>query len=217
MKAYIETYIKLARGGLFKNAYYGFILVVIFMLAIAPRIGADAESMILLFFPLAVLADLDTKKYVVASSVPIPIHQRIRLLYMNTYILCFLSMVVVHLGYLIIGEVRAISTSIIVFCLVNMGSHLYYAIFCSQEFKEDPQERIKAMLSFSIILTSVIMGLLSLNFYLLKGGLIHYAMIHISIGSKIIVIVIVGILQGVTAHLSFKKVESVARNREVRA
>jgi len=205
MKRYIEGYMKLIRGGFFKESYKFLAVTILVLIAFALKIGADVEVIIFTFLGMGIFLDLDERKYSLATALPMKIKTRIKMLYINTYVICFLGSLSAQLAYLIRGELRPISTMVIVWMLSVIGCNLYYLIFASNEFKEDPQEQIAVMIAYTLILTMAGMILLIIHFAI-KGSIISYLIEHSSILFQIMSIGVLVFLTGVMTAISYKSV-----------
>ena len=205
MKTFAQTYIKLARGGFFNQSYKYFLLTIIALFIFAPKIGSDIEVIIFTFLALVIFSDLDARKYSLAVSLPIKVKTRIKMLYINTYVLCFLGSLSAQLAYLIRGEVRPVSIMVIIYMLSVVGCSICYLIFASSEFKQDPQEEVGIMIAFSLVLT--IAGMFFIMVYFVaQESILGYLAKHSSITIKIAAIIISGTIMLLISQISYKRV-----------
>ncbi len=204
MKNYFYHYLLLLKGGFLKESYKFLGLVLLVFMILGSKISADVEAVIFTFLGMGIFSDLDEKKYTLASSLPIRVKTRIIMIYINTYVICFLGSSFIHLIYLLKGEARPVAVTLIIMLTSIIGCSIYYLIFSSNEFKKDPQEQVGLILLFTIILTIIAMGLTVA--YLNAGiGIISLIAERLSLGELSILLAVLTVVTFIISWRSYRK------------
>jgi len=156
MWAYLREYRCIAKAGLLHASHSVIIGVAIFMFLFGKYLGLGLEVLIFILTPMGYMLDLDTNKYVMNYSLPISMKRRLHLLYGFTIISSFLSVSMVNLRFYLEGISRSLTISILIFLLNIIGCNLYYALFCSQEFKKDVLDMDSKQAAYQAIIGGII-------------------------------------------------------------
>lgn len=208
MKELAASYIRLLKAGFFKESYKYFLMTAAVTAVFGSKIGADAQVVLFIFLAMGIFSDLDEKKYALAVSLPIKVKTRIKLLYVNTYVLCCMGSVITQLAAFIRGEVRTAITALMIILLSVIGCSIYHLVFASTEFKEDPQEQIGEMIAFSLVLTIAGMIFLGIH-WATNRDIISIAMGALPAEIQVVFTVLLTVLAFVISRISYKRVVKI--------
>lgn len=156
MKAAINEYWYLSKTGLLRNSYCIMAITSIFMLLFGKYIRVELEILIFILAPIIFMLDFDANKYVISYSLPICMKRRLHIIYYLTVAHSFLAVLAVNIGLMINGTRRSFTINCIVFLANIIGSNVYYALFCSQEFKKDVLDEDKRQLGYQCTIGAMI-------------------------------------------------------------
>ncbi len=143
---------------IFKYSYISMVILILLTLLLSKWIGMDVEVAIFSSISIFMIQDLCNNKFALLTHLPIRSHAIITMLYVNTLIFCLLGVTLSHVFYTIIHVSRPLFVSFVVYLLSLLNCNLYYLLFTSSEFSEDPNEQIAKMFPyiFGVILIVII-------------------------------------------------------------
>lgn len=212
MQTVIKEYWYLSKTGLLRNSYCIMAITAVFMLLFGKYIGVELEILIFILTPIVFMLDFDANKYVISYSLPICMKRRLHIIYYLTIVHSFLAVLAVNVGLMIGGMRRAFTINCVVFLANIIGSNLYYALFCSQEFKKDILDEDKSQLSYQCIIGAMIgIGIATR----MKWGInspIHMLVDQMSSRYRIELVGILTIVAILWTKVSMKRLEKVVRS-----
>lgn len=212
MKEMLTMYIKLTRSGLLNMTNFVIVGTVLGMFLFGIHLGTVLEVLVFILTLLGMLLDFDAKKYVINYSLPMRIKKRLKLLYYITGIDCLLAVSAVHIRFYLIGTPRSIWASLTVFFIDMIGCSIYYALFCSQEFKKDILDEDKKQFVYQFLIGILIGVCISLKLRVGTISNITQYWARLSDNIKIVGTVLMGVMACLAIYYSMNKLEKVVCN-----
>lgn len=212
MKTAINEYWYLSKTGLLRNSYCIMAITSGFMLLFGKYIGVELEILIFILTPIVFMLDFDANKYVINYSLPICMKRRLHIIYYLTVVHSFLAVLAVNMGLMINGSRRSFTINCIAFLANIIGSNLYYALFCSQEFKKDVLDEDKKQLGYQCIIGAMIgIGMASR----IKWGIsspVHMLVDRMNNTHRMVFVVILVVVTILCTKVSMNRLEKVVRD-----
>lgn len=212
MKTAINEYWYLSKTGLLRNSYCIMAITSGFMLLFGKYIGVELEILIFILTPIVFMLDFDANKYVINYSLPICMKRRLHIIYYLTVVHSFLAVLAVNMGLMINGSRRSFTINCIAFLANIIGSNLYYALFCSQEFKKDVLDEDKKQLGYQCIIGAMIgIGMASR----IKWGIsspVHMLVNRMNNTHRMVFVVILVVVTILCTKVSMNRLEKVVRD-----
>lgn len=212
MKEMLTMYIQLTRSGLLNMTNCVMVGTVLGMFLFGIHLGTVLEILIFVLTLLGMLLDFDAKKYVINYSLPMRIKKRLQLLYYITCVDCLLAVSAVHVRFYLMGIPRSIWTSLTVFFIDMIGCSIYYALFCSQEFKKDILDEDKKQFIYQFFIGILIGICISVKLRVGTISSITQGWARLSSQMKIMGTVLMGVIACLAIHYSMNILEKVVCN-----
>ena len=205
MKTSIREYMLLNQSFFFKYSYLYIAILFMMIPLLSKWLGMDIEVIVFSSISYFMIQDLCNKKFPLLTSMPIRSHTITTMLYVNALIFCFLGVTLSHIFYAMIHVNRPLFVSFIVFLLSLLGGNLYYVLFTSSEFSEDPSEQIVKMFPYIFGVILIVIILLGAH-RIIPYGILFYLSSRLTLTIKIIISLILSLLTLSTLFFSYKYV-----------
>ncbi len=213
MKSYKGYYMRFLKAPLLMECKYSVIILISGMLLFGVKIGSDLEVYIYSLYSILIFRDLDEAKYKINLTLPIDSRFRLKMIYLNTYIICICSTLASSINCKLMGQSRSFKVSIIIMCLSILVSNIVYYKLCSLEFKESIMSRLTKVRWIGVVAT--LWGLIIIYVRLLElpKDIISYTILTLDNRAQLWIVIVLLIGAVITTIVSYKNVEYVVRGR----
>ncbi len=204
-------YIRFLKAPLLMDSKYCALILITIMLLFGAKLGADLEIYIYTLFSIVIIKDIERMKYVINLTLPIDSTFRLKMMYINTYIIYIGGSIANYINYHLIGKYRSLKVSVFVIGVSIIFANLFYYKLCSLEFKEGIIEKLKSIKGIPMLLTILGMLIMYLKMASLPEDLISYMIQRMNTTVQIGILFVVIMLVGITTIFSYKYVLDIVR------
>lgn len=210
MKIYRDDYMRFLRAPLLMQCKYGAVILIALMLLFGFKIESDLEVYIYTCFSVLIFRDLEESKYSINMMLPINNKFRLKMIYLNTYIIYICGTISSSINCRVVGQPRSLTVSIIIICLSVLLANIIYYQVCSVEFKDAIMSKVDKTL---VVVTLWGVMIIYIRGFKLPEDIISHIiqMLDNRVQLRLVIVLMIGTV--ITTIVSYKHVEHVIRGK----
>lgn len=210
MKTYRNDYIRFLRAPLLMQCKYGAVILIALMLLCGFKIQSDLEVYIYTCFSVLIFRDLEESKYSINIMLPINYKFRLKMIYLNTYIIYICGTISSSINCRVVGQPRSLTVSIIIICLSVLLANIIYYQVCSVEFKQAIMSKMDKIL---VVATLWGVMIIYIRGFKLPEDIISHIVHMLDNRVQLMLVIVLIIGTAIATIASYKHVEHVVRGK----